>query len=153
MIIVKTKNGDRFINDKAVTMVEHDKEKAVVNAYGDNGVFFHIEDVECIIYTNDAQPTWWKDEGSAIERLKATIEKNDKESEKRQDGVFVKNIGDLSCFSVRTVNVLYAADIRTIADLTKLQKVDVLKLRNAGKGTLSEINDFFEKYGLEWYNG
>jgi hypothetical protein len=39
MIIVKTKNGDRFINDKAVTMVEHDKEKAVVNAYGDKGSF------------------------------------------------------------------------------------------------------------------
>ena len=152
MIIVKTKNGDRFINDKAVTMVEHDREKAVVNAYGEKGAYHHIEDVEGIIYTNDAQPTSWKDEGSEIQRLKATIEKKDKEPEK-QDGVFVKNIVDLSCFSVRTVNVLYAADIRTIADLTKLQKVDVLKLRNAGKGTLSEINDFFEKYGLEWYNG
>ena len=79
MIIVKTKNGDRFINDKAVTMVEHDKEKAVVNAYGDNGVFFYIEDVEAVIYTNDAQPTEWKDEGSEIQRLKATIEKKDKE--------------------------------------------------------------------------
>ena len=67
MIIVKTKNGDRFINDKAVTMVEHDREKAVVNAYGANGdrdVFFHIVDVEGIIYTNDAQPVHWKDEGS-----------------------------------------------------------------------------------------
>ena len=70
MIIVKTKNGDRFINDKAVTMVEHDKEKAVVNAYGDKGVFFHIEDVEAVIYNNDAQPINWKDEGSEIERLK-----------------------------------------------------------------------------------
>ena len=70
MIIVKTKNGDRFINDKAVTMVEHDKEKAVVNAYGDKGVFFHIEDVEGIIYNNDAQPMHWKDEVSEIERLK-----------------------------------------------------------------------------------
>ena len=79
MIIVKTKNGDRFINDKAVTMVEHDREKAVVNASGANGVYFHIEDVEGIIYTNDAQPTSWKDEGSEIQRLKATIEKKDKE--------------------------------------------------------------------------
>ena len=69
MIIIKTKNGDRFINDKAVTMVEHDREKAVVDAYGDNGVFFHIEDVESVIYTNDAQPTSWKDEGSEIQRL------------------------------------------------------------------------------------
>ena len=74
MIIVKIKNGDRFINDKAVTMVEHDKEKAVVNVYGDNGVFFHIEDVEGIIYTNDAQPTSWKDEGSEIQRLKKANE-------------------------------------------------------------------------------
>ena len=81
MIIVKTKNGDRFINDKAVTMVGHDREKAVVNAHGANGVFFHIEDVEGIIYTNDAQPTSWKDEGSEIQRLKATIEKKDKENE------------------------------------------------------------------------
>ena len=153
MIIVKTKNGDRFINDKAVTMVEHDRERAAVKAYGDNGVFFHIEDVEGIIYNNDAQPIHWKDEGSEIQRLKATIEKKDKELEKRQDGVFVKNIVDLNCFSVRTLNILYAAGIRTIADLTKLHKTDVLKLRNAGKGTLSEINDFFEKYGLEWYNG
>ena len=79
MIIVKTKNGDRFINDKAVTMVEHNREKAVVNAYGDKGVFFHIEDVEGILYTNDTQPTSWKDEGSEIQRMKAVIEKREKE--------------------------------------------------------------------------
>lgn len=69
MIIVKTKNGDRFINDKAVTIVKHDRENAVVNIYGDKGAFPHIKDVECVIYTNDAQPTSWKDEGSEIQRL------------------------------------------------------------------------------------
>ena len=69
MIIVKTKNGDRFINDKAVTMVEHDREKAVVNAHGDKGLYYHIEDVEGVIYTNDAQPTSWKDEGSTLAKL------------------------------------------------------------------------------------
>ena len=69
MIIVKTKNGDRFINDKAVTMVEHDREKAVVTAYRDDGASYNIKDVEGIIYTNDAQPTEWKDEGSEIQRL------------------------------------------------------------------------------------
>ena len=74
MIIVKTKNGDRFINDKAVTIVEHDMEKAVVNAHGENGAYYHIEDVEGIIYTNEAQPTSWKDEGSEIERLKKTLD-------------------------------------------------------------------------------
>ena len=82
MIIVKTKNGDRFINDKAVTMVNHDKEKAEVNVYGDKGYLFDIIDVEGIIYTNEAQPTSWKDEGSEIQRLKAVIEKREKELSK-----------------------------------------------------------------------
>ena len=86
MIIVKTKNGDRFINDKSVTMVEHDKEKAVVNAYGDKGVFFHIEDVEGIIYTNDAQPTSWKDEGSEIQRLKKELDEEREWGERMRDG-------------------------------------------------------------------
>jgi hypothetical protein len=79
MIIVKTKNGDRFINDKAVRMVEHDREKAEVNAFGDEGWYSHIEDVDGVLYTNDAQPTSWNDEGSEIQRLKAVIEKKEKE--------------------------------------------------------------------------
>ena len=85
MIIVKTKNGDRFINDKAVTMVEHDREKSVVDAYGDEGVFFHIEDVEGIIYTNDAQPTSWKDEGSEIQRLMKTLDEQKEQGRKMRD--------------------------------------------------------------------
>ena len=79
MIIVKTKNGDRFINDKAVRMVEHDREKAEVNAFGDEGWYSHIEDVEGVLYTNDTQPTWGKDEGSESQRLKAIIEEKEKE--------------------------------------------------------------------------
>jgi hypothetical protein len=69
MIIVKTKNGDRFINDKAVTMVEHEREKSVVNAYGDNGVFFHIEDVEGVTFISEKQPACISDEGSEVARL------------------------------------------------------------------------------------
>ena len=74
MIIVKTKNGDRFINDKAVTIVEHDREKAVVNAHGEKGAYYHIEDVEGIIYTNDAQPIAWREDGSEIERLQKKLD-------------------------------------------------------------------------------
>ena len=85
MIIVKTKNGDRFINDKAVTMVEHDREKAVVNAYGDKGVFSHIEDVEGIIYTNDAHPTSWTDEGSEIQRLMKSLDEQREWGNKMRD--------------------------------------------------------------------
>ena len=82
MIIVKTKNGDRFVNDKAVIMVEHDREKAVVDFYDVEGANFHIDDVEGVIYTNDAQPTSWKDEGSEIQRLMKTNEELSKWGDK-----------------------------------------------------------------------
>ena len=85
MIIVKTKNGDRFINDKAVTMVEHNREKAVVTAYRDDGASYNINDVEGIIYTNDAQPTSWKDEGSEIQRLMKSLDEQREWANKMRD--------------------------------------------------------------------
>ena len=79
MIIVKTKNGDHFINDKAVIKVEHNKERAIVTCYADKGIYSYMENVEQVVYINDAQPTEWKDEGSEIERMKAELEKKKKE--------------------------------------------------------------------------
>ena len=76
MIIVKTQNGDHFINEKAVTEVKHDREKAVVDCWGANGYYSHHEDVEGVVYTNDAQPTSWTDEGSEIERLKKKLDEH-----------------------------------------------------------------------------
>lgn len=78
MIIVKTKNGDHFINDKAVIKVEHNKERATVTCYADKGIYSYIENVEQVVYTSDAQPVEWKDEGSEIQRLKADLEKERK---------------------------------------------------------------------------
>lgn len=74
MIIVKTKNGDHFINEKSVIEVRHDREKAVVDCWGANGYYSHHEDVEGVLYTNDAQPTSWTDEGSEIKRLMKSLE-------------------------------------------------------------------------------
>ena len=85
MIIVKTKNGDRFINDKAVIAVEHNKEKTEVTAYIKEGVYFNIKDVESVLYTNDAQPTSWKDEGSEIDTLKKKLD------EQRDWGIMVRD--------------------------------------------------------------
>lgn len=39
---------------------------------------------------------------------------------------------------------------RTIGDLCKLQKTDFLKIRNAGKKSLIEIDDFLKSKGLDW---
>ena len=85
MIIVKTKNGDHFINEKAVTEVTHDREHATASYYGANGCFNNIADVEGIIYTNDAQPTSWKDEGSEIQRLMKSLDEQREWGNKMRD--------------------------------------------------------------------
>ncbi len=78
MIIIKTANGDRFINDAETLQVSHVKDKAQVEVWPSRWgnqqqqpQYFVIEHVEAVIYTNAAQATQWKDEGSELEKLKA----------------------------------------------------------------------------------
>ena len=70
MIIIKTSNGDVFVNDKETQVVQHYKTDkcAVIRSHKD-GPNCVIQNVEGIMYTNEAQPTEWKDEGSEVERL------------------------------------------------------------------------------------
>jgi len=75
MIIVKTNNGDRFINEAETLQVIHNKDKAEVEVWPSKwGNQPHqiqnyiIEHVESVIYTT--QETKWKDEGSELETLK-----------------------------------------------------------------------------------
>ena len=89
MIIVKTKNGDNFINDKAVTAVYHDKENKRVSYTDLNGEsFLAFDDVEAIFYTNDAMPTKWEDEGSAVERQRILLDISKKRYEMIQEEYF-----------------------------------------------------------------
>ena len=74
MIIVKTKNGAKFINEKEAVMVCHDKERKQVSFHTwemMQGVT--INDVESVTYTTDAQPVEWTDQGNEIERLQAIV--------------------------------------------------------------------------------
>ena len=52
--------------------------------------------------------------------------------------------------SVRSLNCVKAADIETIGDLVKCQKTDLLKFRNFGRKSLTELDDFIEGLGLKW---
>ena len=179
MIIVKTKNGDRFINDKAVTMVEHDREKAVVTAYRDDGASYNIKDVEGIIYTNDAQPTSWKDEGSEIDTLKKKLDEQRDwgikirdeymklqkerdeleerlaklEQKQKASAVFNKMldrpITDYP-LSIRASRCLKSANINTLRELVRLTVNDLLKFRNFGNKTVSELSDFIVDHNLSW---
>ena len=52
--------------------------------------------------------------------------------------------------SVRAINCLKAADIETFADLVSHQRGELLKFRNFGKKSMSEIESLVEKHGLEF---
>lgn len=75
MIIVKTRNGDMFVNDKETCLVNHDKKNETVLINGEKfGMQCAIEKVEQVVYVSDAQPIEWKDTGSEIERLNKNLE-------------------------------------------------------------------------------
>lgn len=80
MIIVKTNNGAKFVNEKEAVMVCHDKKAKQVSFHTREmmqGVT--INDVESVTFITDTQAVEWKDEGSEVERLKAYAERKDKE--------------------------------------------------------------------------
>ena len=80
MIIVKTDNGAKFVNEKEAVMVCHDKKAKQVSFHTREmmqGVT--INDVESVTFITDTQAVEWKDEGSEVENLKATIERANKE--------------------------------------------------------------------------
>lgn len=64
-----------FVNEKETQIVQHDKaNKMVVIRSHKDGMNCNIKDVESIIYTNEAHPTMWKDEGSELETLKKQLD-------------------------------------------------------------------------------
>lgn len=90
MIIVKTNNGDCFINEAETLQVNHIRDNALVEVWPSRwcnqqlqSQYYIIENVESVIYTT--QETKWEDEGSEIQRLKAVIEKKEKELSKEYD--------------------------------------------------------------------
>ena len=86
MIIIKTNNGDVFVNEKTTHIVEHNREnKTVVIRNPQYKMNSTIHDVEGIIYTNDAQPTSWKDEGSEIQRMKKLLDEQREWGNKMRD--------------------------------------------------------------------
>ena len=76
MIIVKTTNGDRFINEAECLQVNHLRDIATVEVWparwGENRQqampqYYLIQNVEAIIYTTSQKD--WEDKGSELEKL------------------------------------------------------------------------------------
>ncbi len=52
--------------------------------------------------------------------------------------------------SVRALNCLKAADVETLGDLVQYNKTDLLKFRNFGTKSLSELDDLLESLNLSF---
>ena len=52
--------------------------------------------------------------------------------------------------SVRALNCLKAADVETLGDLVQFNKTDLLKFRNFGKKSLTELDDLLERMDLSF---
>lgn len=79
MIIVKTTNGVRFINEAECLQVNHNRNDATVEVWPSRwgnqqatAQYYLIKDVESITYTTSGND--WTDEGSAIKKLEEQLD-------------------------------------------------------------------------------
>lgn len=89
--------------------------------------------------------------------LKSYIPKNEKEDNNdEQITVYDKIVQILRSkpieydLTVRALNCLKTADVETIGDLVKYNRFDLLRFRNFGKKTLTELDELVESLGLMW---
>ena len=52
--------------------------------------------------------------------------------------------------SVRALNCLKAAEVETLGELVQFNKTDLLKFRNFGKKSLTELDDLLESLNLSF---
>ena len=82
------------------------------------------------------------------------ISKKDVEGEKPEDDemsrvrkILLTTVDELE-LSVRSHNCLKAANIKTLADLVRREESEMLKFRNFGRKSLSELHEIVDEFGL-----
>ena len=87
---------------------------------------------------------------------KITLDNNDMDANEEFDEEILRmrqllktKLTDMN-LSVRALNCLKAAEVDTLGDLVKYQKADLLKFRNFGKKSLTELDDLLERHGLSF---
>ncbi len=74
------------------------------------------------------------------------VEDEDEETVQMRD-LLNKRLGEMD-LSVRALNCLKAAEVETLGDLVKFHRNDLLKFRNFGKKSLTELDDLLERHNL-----
>lgn len=84
------------------------------------------------------------------EEVKVSPEDEVKEAERqRLKKLLLTSVDDLE-LSVRAHNCLKAASIKNLSELVRLQEAELLKFRNFGRKSLSELSEVVKQYGLKF---
>lgn len=163
MIIIKTSNGDVLVNDQQMKMVEHDHANHVVRLIDTSGMiglharhpYATIEHVEAVIYTNNAQPTEWKDDGSLVKSLQGIIDRQ------KYDLGFLNEMvkrlqSDLRHYSSNIIQVINYRKEGDMSDETaKRIRDDAETMKNKGNANIWEFRHPYDKEheGEEYIEG
>ena len=153
MIIIKTSNGDVLVNDQQMKMVEHDHANHVVRLIDTSGTigmamrhpYATIEHVEGIIYTNNAQPTEWKDEGSLVKRLQGIIDRQ------KYDNGFLNEMikrlqSDLRHYSSNIIQIInYHTKEEMSDDIANRIRNEAETMKGKGNANLWEYRHPYDK--------
>ena len=86
MILVITKDGNVYINEKAVVSVIHSRKlkKALITPMGEKKELQHIDYVEQIRYISDNADVCIEEDGSEVKKLKDKLKEKDAENAARR---------------------------------------------------------------------
>lgn len=82
---------------------------------------------------------------SIIEGKTITVSEETWETSK----ILTKHLSDFP-LSIRCLNVLRAAEVDTFRDLLRYHRAELMKFRNFGKKSLTELDELLEENGLTW---
>jgi DNA-directed RNA polymerase subunit alpha len=82
-----------------------------------------------------------------FEEIEEEILPEKKDEQENVNKVLLRSVEDLE-LSVRSANCLKNAGINTIGELVKKTEAEMLKTKNFGRKSLSEIKDILNEYGF-----
>lgn len=88
------------------------------------------------------------------EKITVNLEENNSSEEFDEDALHMRQLLKTKLYdqdlSVRALNCLKAAEVETVGDLVRFHRNDLLKFRNFGKKSLSELDELLESLNLHY---
>jgi DNA-directed RNA polymerase subunit alpha len=91
----------------------------------------------------------FSDEKIHLEPVSSEVDEKFDEEALRMRQLLKSRLADMN-LSVRALNCLKAADVETLGELVKYQKNDLLKFRNFGKKSLTELDELLDQLKLNF---